>query len=348
MKISLIGTIDETHTKVSGQYDRTEIVLNGLVERGYEIVFTNMMDWKKKTFFILFNIIRNYFKSHVVIIIASLNGVRMNLKILNLLRIFSKKPAFQIAVGGQSNYIFVRNEQKYRNLISNLNGVFVEIPDMVEKYKEVGIDKVYHLPNCKTIDLDSPRIEPMMEKPFKFCTYSRVTPEKGIKEAIDAVEKLNKKYGENYCTLDIYGTYLPEDELWFRNLMKNASNSITYKARIERKDSIKTLGKYDLMLFPTKHVGEGVPGGMIDCYEAGLPIIVCNTSFMSTIVLDGKSGFVYEGNNDENLTKAIIRYTEELSLEEKKKMRKICVEIARSYDTSSVIDTLSKYLDSVK
>lgn len=348
MKISIIGTIDETHTEVSGQYDRTEIVLNGLAGRGYDILFTNMMDWRRKPFTILFNIIRNYFKSDVVIIVASLNGVRMNLNILNVLRKISKKPAYQIAVGGQSNCVFVRNELKYRNLVSYLDGIFVEIPNMIEKYNEVGIDKVYHLPNCKTIDLFTPRTSPAMSKPFRFCTYSRVTPEKGIKEAIDAVENLNKQFGANYCTLDIYGTYLPKDEQWFKNLMQNTSGAITYKERIERKDSIMTLGKYDLMLFPTKHVGEGVPGGMIDCYEAGLPIIVSNTSFMSTIVLDGKSGFVYEGDNDENLAKAIIKYTEKLSVDEKIEMRKQCIKIACSYDTSSVIDTLSKHLESVK
>lgn len=347
MKISLIGTIDETHKEVSGQYDRTEIIINGLVERGYDIYFANMMNWQRKPFSILYKIIDNYFKCEVVIVIASLNGVRMNLNILNVLRKISKKPVFQIAVGGQSNCVFVRDEIKYRNLVSELDGIFVEIPDMVEKYNEVGINKVYHLPNCKTIDLHTQRTTPTMMKPYRFCTYSRVTPEKGIKEAIEAVENLNKQFGSNFCTLDVYGTYLPKDEQWFKELMENSSNAIAYKERIERKDSIKTLGQYDLMLFPTKHVGEGVPGGLIDCYEAGLPIIVCNTSFMSTIVFDGKSGFVYDGDNDENLTKAIIRYIEDLSINEKIEMRKRCVEIARSYDTSSVIDTLSQHLESV-
>ena len=33
-KILVIGTIDETHTNVSGQYDRTEIIKNGLQGKG--------------------------------------------------------------------------------------------------------------------------------------------------------------------------------------------------------------------------------------------------------------------------------------------------------------------------
>ena len=348
MKISIVGTIDDTHTKVSGQYDRTEIVKDGLKVAGYDVRFSNMMYWKTNPIKVFYNIIKNYFWSDAVIIVASLNGVRMNLNILKTVGVFSKRPAFQIAVGGKSNCDFVKNEAKYRKLIKRLCGVFVEIAPMVDEYKNVGIDKVFYLPNCKKIDKTSERVEPSMAAPYRFCTYSRVTPEKGIKEAVEAVERLNKKYGENYCTLDIYGTYLPEDHQWFEDLMAKASKAITYKARIERKDSIKTLGQYDLMLFPTKHVGEGVPGGMIDCYEAGLPIVVCNTSFMSTVVLDGKSGFVYEGDDDMNLDKAIVRYTEGLTNSEKKSMRKKCIDMAYAYDTSSVIETLSQHLDAVK
>jgi glycosyltransferase involved in cell wall biosynthesis len=81
---------------------------------------------------------------------------------------------------------------------------------MVDAYKEAGIKKVYFLPNCKAIDKITSRVSPNMQRPYRFCTYSRVTPAKGIKEAVEAVERLNQKYGENYCTLDIYGTYLQE------------------------------------------------------------------------------------------------------------------------------------------
>lgn len=348
MKISIVGTVDESHTIISGQYDRTEIVKDGLEKAGYEVRFTNMMNWKNDPVGVLYRIIRNYFWSDIVIIVASLNGVRMNLKILSVVSKISKRSVFQIAIGGKSNCNFVRNEKNYNKLVQHLDGVFVEIASMVNEYKEVGIENVYYLPNCKSIDMTSPRTQPIMHPPYRFCTYSRITPEKGIKEAIDVVERLNSKYGEGYCSLDIYGTYLPEDRKWFEDMMKNASGSIEYKARIERKDSIKTLGQYDLMLFPTKHVGEGVPGGMIDCYEAGVPIIVCDTSFMSTVVLDGKTGYVYEGNDELNLDKAILRYTEEMSLQEKKKMREQCLKMAQGYDTAAVIKTLSAHFEAIR
>lgn len=344
MKILVIGTIDETHTQISGQYDRTEIIRDGLIQANHEVSFVNMMNWQRNPISLFGSIIKDFFKNDAVIFLASLNGTRMILNITRILRFFSKKPIYQIAVGGMSNCEFVKNHSYYRRLVKQLKAVFVEIEPMIDEYKSVGIDRVIYLPNCKFIDKTSKRDVPSLSKPYRFCTYSRVTPSKGIKEAIDVVERLNKKFGNGYCSLDIYGTYLPEDEAWFKDLMDKSTDAILFKGRIDRKDSIKTLSQYDAMLFPTKHLGEGVPGGMIDCYEAGLPIIVCNTSFMSKVVHDGITGYVYEGDKESNLDDAIIKYTEGLSVQQKSNMRDNCLKEALQYDTNSVIETLSKYL----
>lgn len=345
MKVLVIGTVDETHSQISGQFDRTEIIRDGLIKAGYDVSFVNMMNWQRNKFTVFGAFIKQFFISDAVLFLASLNGTRVILNIISFLRFFSAKPVFQIAIGGMSNCEFVKNNLYYRNIVRKLKSVFVEVESMIQEYKSVGIDNVVYLPNCKFINTSVNHGNPSFMKPYRFCTYSRITPSKGIKEAIDVIERLNKRYGLDYCTLDIYGTYLSEDEQWFKMLMGQASDAVKFKGRIERKDSISTLSQYDAMLFPTKHLGEGVPGGMIDCYEAGLPIIVRNTSFMSTIVLDGKTGFVYNGDEELNLDRAIIRYTEGLTVEEKKVLRKECIKNAGKYDTNSVIKTLSKYLN---
>lgn len=343
MNISIIGTVDETHTIVGGQYDRTEIIVEGLKKRGYNVRFTNMMNWRKRRLDVFSNIIKNYFWSDCVIFVAWINGAKVNLIILKWLRIIAKRPAFQIAIGGKQNCDFIRNEKKYRELVKSLSAVFVELESMVDEYKAAGVNNVVHLPNCKSIDLKTQRTIPEMNKPYRFCTYSRVMPEKGIKEAIEVVERLNFKNGAGYCTLDIYGTYYDKDKTWFENILNNSSKAITYKGRIERKDSIATLGQYDLMLFPTRHVNEGVPGSLIDCYEAGLPIVACNTSFMATIVIDGKTGFVYDGAKTTNLDNAIFRYIN-LNNDAREQMRKNCIDMAMKYDTTVVINKLCEYI----
>ncbi len=342
-RLLIVGTIDETYSNVSGQYDRTEIIKNGLEKEGYPVVFVNMMNWKENLFSLFISISKNYFDADIVIFLASLNGTRVILNLLSLLKLFKKKSVFQIAVGGQSNFKFVQNSQWYRRKVGGLSAVFVEVESMIDDYKTVGLKNVFYLPNCKKVHIDEAVLQNAgFKEPYRFCTYSRVTPEKGIAEAIAVVEGLNKKYGRKYCTLDIYGTYLSEDKDWFDSLMRKTTDVISFKGRIERKDSIVTLSQYDLMLFPTQHTGEGVPGGMIDCYEAGLPIVTCNTSYMKNIVHDGKTGFVYDRNDPNGLEKAVMRYTEKVN---KKQLKINCQDEVKKYDTDSVIEILGSFIN---
>lgn len=345
-KILVIGTIDETYKNVSGQYDRTEIIRDALIDKGYNVKFINMMNWEKKPGTLLVSIIRGYANSDMIIFLASANGTRVLLNLFSILRILRKKKVFQIVIGGQRNFRFVKNSSWYRKEVANISAVFVEVEAMVDDYKKLGINNVYYLPNCKKINIDETIVnKAYIKEPVRFCTYSRITPIKGIAEAIEVVESLNKEQSSKYVTLDIYGTYLNEDKEWFESLMKKTSRAITYKGKIEREHSAHILSQYDLMLFPTQHIGEGVPGGVIDCYEAGLPIITCNTSYMTKVVRDGITGFVYERENLNGLKEAIKRYTEGMHEKEKELLRRNCQDEAKKYDTKFVIDTLSRFLE---
>lgn len=346
-RILVIGTIDETHKNISGQYDRTEIIKDGLKNKGYNVDFINMMSWQRNPINLFFSITKGYIKNDAVMFLASLNGTRVILNTLSALSIVKKKPVYQIAIGGQSNFNFVKSSLWYRNRVSQLSGVFVEVESMIDDYNTVGLTNVYYLPNCKEVNIEPDCINNAgLKEPYRFCTYSRVTPEKGIAEAIGAVEHMNREYGREYCTLDIYGTYLEEDKAWFNELMSKATAAITFKGRIERKNSISILSQYDLMLFPTQHSGEGVPGGMIDCYEAGLPIVTCDTSYMTRIVHDKKTGFIYDKEQIDGLINAIREYCEKTDLKDKRGIRKNCQAEAKKYDTQVVLDILTKYIES--
>lgn len=348
-KILLIGTVDETHTNISGQYDRTEIVRNGLEEKGYSVIFVNLIHWKNEPFRLFASIFRKYFSADMAIFLTSLNGAKVMLNLMAILKTLRRKPVFQIVIGGQRNCNFVKDNVWYRHMSAKLSAIFVEIETMVKDYQSIGLKRVYYLPNCKDVVIDETAIKQAgFVRPYRFCTYSRVAPEKGIAEAIAVTETMNQKFGKKYCSLDIYGTYLKEDKAWFDELMANAADEISYRGRIDRKDSIVTLSQYDLMLFPTWHTGEGVPGGMIDSYEAGLPIIACNTSYLKRIIHDGQTGFVYDSGNPNGLEEAILRYTEGLDINGKTQMRKNCQSEAKQYDTGAVIDKLCAFIEDAK
>jgi hypothetical protein len=59
-----------------------------------------MMKWKSNPIKLFYNTIKNYFWCDAVFIIPSLNGVRMNLNILQFVKLISKRDVYQIAVGG--------------------------------------------------------------------------------------------------------------------------------------------------------------------------------------------------------------------------------------------------------
>lgn len=100
-----------------------------------------------------------------------------------------------------------------------------------------------------------------------------------------------------------------------------------------------------MMLFYTTHTGEGVPGAVIDCYEAGVPIAVCDISNMKDIVHDGVTGFVFEPYSYMSMVEKVELFCKQMNPMERYEMRKRCVKEARKYDIDNVIDIIVQYLN---
>ena len=71
--------------------------------------------------------------------------------------------------------------------------------------EKLGFSNIYILPNCKELKiLKENELVYATSKPFKLCTFSRVMKEKGIEDAVNAVEEINKKIVEykihKYCS----------------------------------------------------------------------------------------------------------------------------------------------------
>ena len=88
-------------------------------------------------------------------------------------------------------------------------------------------------------------------KPFKLCTFSRVMKEKGIEDAVNAVEEINKKYDETIFTLDIYGQIDTMQTEWFESLQSRFLKDVSYKGLVPFDKSTDVLKNYYALLFPT-------------------------------------------------------------------------------------------------
>ena len=163
------------------------------------------------------------------------------------------------------------------------------------------------MPNCKPLSIIKKKdLETSFSEPYKLVTFSRVTEKKGIGTVVDVVMKLNKKYGREVFTLDIFGPIDPgEDERWFDEQSRNFSNAIVYRGNASYSKSVEILSKYFALLFPTQYYTEGIPGTIIDSYAAGVPVIASKWKSFTDVVEDGVTGLGYKFNSKNELEKIL-------------------------------------------
>ena len=340
MKLGMIGHFDPEHKIVCGQSDRTEIIYNSFKERLGEgnVVFINSHGWKKSVFSILKSIITIMSDCDIIVFLLSTNGVKAMYRVLPFLNIFYKKKIYQIIIGGSNNIeIFKNNRYCLKNGL-RISGLFVEAREMVSELKKIGFTKVYWAPNCKKIRQISDTKHIISEdEPIRFCTYSRINISKGIPDAIDAIAQYNETHVRK-CELDIYGIVDSDYEKEFNEKTANTPN-VHVKGKINRADSIDILSQYFALLFPTHH-NEGVPGALIDSYEAGLPIIACNSAYMSDLIKQNQTGLLYSSNNKNGLRNAVEYAINNVNAFVN--MRKNCIEEAKKYDETQINESILK------
>ena len=128
-----------------------------------------------------------------------------------------------------------------------------------------------------------------------------VCKEKGITDAVEAVHKVNKEFGEIVATLDIYGQVFEDYKEEFENLKKDFGEAINYGGIIAFDSSVETLKNYDALLFPTFYVGEGFPGTIIDAFHSAVPVIATDWNANKEIITDGITGIVYPNDAHKDL-----------------------------------------------
>ena len=141
---------------------------------------------------------------------------------------------------------------------------------------------------------------------MRFCIFSRITPTKGIEDAIKAVSLANEKAGSTIATLDLYGNVEEVDRAWFDNLQTKKPNFVKYCGKVAFDKSVDTLKEYTALLFPTYYPGEGLAGTVIDAFAAGLPVIASDWHDNANIITDGKNGFVFHTHDVNRLAEIIL------------------------------------------
>ena len=276
-----------------------------------------------------------------IVVLLSQNGRKYIFPVLFFFSKFFNKHIYHYTIGGWFANNAVKNK-KILKYIASFEANWVESPKMVKTLNSANVNNVKFVPNFKNLNVTDKLSEDdeRNKAPFRFCTFSRVVREKGIEDAIEAIQRLNGNCGKTVATLDIYG---PVDETYkshFEHIMTTLDDSIHYKGVVEAKKSVEVLENYYMLLFPTFWTGEGMPGTVIDALASGLPIIARNWEFCEDMLTDSHTALIYDFDKPQLLCDK-IRYAVEHP-EIIRAMRTECVIEAEKYKEENVLKILLK------
>ena len=123
--------------------------------------------------------------------------------------------------------------------------------------------------------------------------------QKGVEDAINAVNKINEKMGDVVYHLDIYGPIDDGYQDRFDKLQKSFPSNVRYLGTVDSSKSVEVIKDYFALLFPTRFYTEGIPGTLIDACAAGVPVITSLWVNHADVFYDGVTGWGYEFGNVE-------------------------------------------------
>lgn len=281
-----------------GQTVKTKIITNELIKKygKDQVKCIDTYGGKSKLIHIVLSVLGMLRVCDNIIILPAQNSLRIFAPILAATNRIYKKKLHYIVVGGWLPE-FLDKKRILLNSLKKFDYIYVETLNMKEKLEEMGLKRVVVLPNCKELKiLTKDELIYSNEEILKLCTFSRVMKEKGIEDAINAVEKVNNKQKRIVFSLDIYGQIDPHQEDWFSRLINNFPQYICYKGIVPFDKSTNVLKHYNALLFPTYYEGEGFAGTLIDAMAAGIPVVASDWRYNSEIVKDGETGLIIKEN----------------------------------------------------
>ena len=342
MYIGIIGHFGGKEKFNDGQTVKTMNIYNGLLNSGISTIDKIDTYYIKKNpikFLTVFT--KSLFRDKKYIVLLSINGRRILFPVLFLLSKFGKD-IYHYAIGGRlANEI--ENHPFWKRYVSAFKGNWMESHELEEKLQTLGVKNAIYLPNFKKLAvLEEKDLDKEYIPPYRFCIFSRVMKEKGVSDAINAINTLNNKYGKQIATLDIYGPVEDEykDELY--SLVDSSQNSCKYCGIIDSNKSVEALRLYFALLFPTHWKHEGIPGTIIDAFSAGIPVIARKWQYCTEMINNGENGYYYDFEKPELLIE-VMEYAIE-HVNETMEMKSKCLNKAVEYSEKHVMKQIKREL----
>lgn len=320
-KVCIIGNNGNGQLVSDGGRIKIRIYKELLLNIGIDSYIVDLDGWKSH---ILRTIkkIKNAIKArHVILIMAGPKGSRALIPIVNYLnrKIKTRVVFCPLGIGTLEKKIkHLSSEQvtdflnckntfgikdiKMKKELTKLDLIFPQNEVLGNCYRKFyGLENVSVLNNFRNIDIVKKDYN--LSGQISLIFISRVCVEKGIFDLIETVKEINND-GDK-VKLSIYGD-IQLNEIEQKEFFSNLSDNIQYLGVANNEDSVEILRKYDLFVLPTKYVGEGTPGSLIEAFLSGTPALISSYSQANLLVTDSLNGFIFEINNKESLKKKII------------------------------------------
>ena len=344
-KIAIIGHFGGNENLTDGQTVKTKILYDELtMKTEWEIQKIDTYYKNKNPMKLAIQTFKAVTEKKDIIVLLSSNGMRFYFPLLYWANMLLGTRVYHDVIGGNLDS-YIKHNPKYVKYLNSFKVNWVETELLKERVEVCGITNCEIIPNFKRLSVLPESAVGIEENgAFHFCTFSRVTKEKGIEDAIAAVEKINLDAGETVCTLDIYGLIDTKYKKRFFEIMGKTTPCVKYKGIVPFDKSVDAIKDYTALLFPTTWDGEGFPGTIVDAYSAGLPVIATDWNSNSEVIKDGKTGLIYSHEDKDGLIlsmKKFIGYDASVRMI----MKGNCLAMAKEYMPEKWISKIKNRID---
>ncbi len=317
------------------------------------IELTQASDWNirivdtyyknKHPIYLLFKTAIEVIRTRNIILLVSKNGLRFYLPLLNCAAKILKTKVYHDVIGGNlSGYI--KQHPRYVKYLNSFQVNFVETQMLCDELIAEGVKNTEILPNFRRSPiLIETELKNDYKEPYDFCTFSSVLQEKGIEDAIQAIEEINKEAGKTTCSLDIYGPVKRDYQERFDAAMKKTTEAVRYCGEVPHAKSVETLKNYYAVLFPTYYLSESQAGTISESFAAGVPVIASDWRCNHEMIQSGYNGMLYPSDYVRTLKEGI-----EWLISQKNEIVKIkrnCLKSALYYQPDEHIKKLIKFIE---
>lgn len=333
-KVGIIGHFGGNENILDGQTIKTKILYDELSKTSnWSIIKADTYYKKKNPIRLVLETIKVLFSTKDIIVLLSGNGMKFYFPLLSVCsKLFGHRIYHDVIGGNLDSY--VENNPKFKKYLSSFVVNWVETNSMKMSLEKRNIQNCEVMPNFKRLNIVKVQ-ENVYNEPYRFCIFSRVMKEKGIEDAISAINEINCESKTTKCELDIYGRIDDTYKERFEKIMKNCTSSIKYKGTVPFDKSAETLKDYYALLFPTYWHGEGFPGTIVDAFAASLPVIATDWSCNGEIIINKENGILYPNSEIPDLKTAInwlVSSSDVMSI-----MKRKCTENAIKYQPDMYI-----------